>query len=124
MNLQAVMADMQKKRDEIASSNWFAVPLCAILAAGVVCCFYVSENYSGRGEPFAWFDGISAWPSIAIILFAALLSIHFIVKTHFDLRKNARELAKEFGLNGAIPEKTRFFGWEIIPLKPGVRSPF
>ena len=122
MNLQAVMADMQKKRDEIASSNWFAVPLCAILAAGVVCCFYVSENYSGRGEPFAWFEGISAWPSIAIILFAALLSIHFAIKTNFDLRKNWFKLTDEFGLEAAKPEKDKifdkldkppFFGWRL-----------
>jgi hypothetical protein len=122
MNIHAVVADRRKKRDVIAASSWFAVPLCAILAAAVVYCFYVSENYSGRGEPFAWFEGISAWPSIAIILFAALLSIHFVIKTHFDLKKNWFNLTDEFGLEAAKPKKDKifdkldkppFFAWRI-----------
>src|SRR5271166_3393668 len=68
----------------IATSSWLAVPISAILAFGFIWCFYLIENYSGSGEPFAWFEGISAWPSIAIILFAAFLSLHFICKTHVD----------------------------------------
>jgi hypothetical protein len=111
-----------KQREIIAALNWLGVPIGVILAVGLVCWFYVVENSSGRGEPFAWFDGISAWPSIAIILLAALLSLYFIVKTYFDLRQNAAMLAEEFGLEGEIPEKTSFFGWEIPPLKPGITS--
>jgi hypothetical protein len=108
---------VRKQLHIIAASNWFAVPICALLAIGVVCCIYVFEYYSGRGESFAWFDGTSAWPSIAIILFAALLSVHFIIKTHFDLGRNGAELTEEFGLKGAIPEETFFFGWEAPPSK-------
>src|ERR1700746_1124125 len=80
-----------KRRDLIAASSGFAVPLCAILAVGVVCCIYVYQNYAGKGQPFAWFDGTSLWPSIAIFLLAALLSVHFIVKIHFQLKQNAKK---------------------------------
>ena len=104
----------------VAASSWLAVPMCVILSVGVVYWCYFNENSAGGGEPFAWFDGISAWPSIAIILFAGLLSIHFIAKAHFDLRKNADKLAKKFGLSAAKQKRTSFFGWEITPLKPGI----
>ena len=104
------------QRHAIAASSWLAVPICAILAVGLICLFYAFQNSSGSGEPFACFDGISAWPSITIIFFAALLSVHFIMKAHFDLRKNADRLTDEFGLQGTKAEKTFFFGWEKPPL--------
>jgi hypothetical protein len=99
------------------TSSWFAGPICAFLALGFVSCFYVIQNALGSGEPFAWLDGISAWPSIAIILFAALLSVHFILKTNLDLTKNAAALGEAFGLNGRPVTKVPFFGWESTPLK-------
>jgi antibiotic biosynthesis monooxygenase (ABM) superfamily enzyme len=104
----------------IVSSSWLAVPISAILALGFIWYFYVIQNYSGSGEPFAWFDGISAWPSIAIILFAAFLSLHFICKTHVDLKRNAGALAEEFRFDNTIPKKTSFFGWETTPSKPAI----
>jgi hypothetical protein len=107
-----------KRLRVIAASSWLAVPVLALLAVGVVGCFYFIENSSGRGEPFAWFDGASAWPSIAIILFAAFLSVHFIVRTYVDLGQNAVMLGVEFRLDVPILEKARFFGWEMTPTKP------
>jgi hypothetical protein len=107
-----------KKLKVMSASSWFAVPFSALLTVGVVFCFYFIENSSGGGEPFAWFDGTSAWPSIAIILFAAFLSVHFIVKTQVDLARNAHFMSEEFGLGGTKPEKALFFGWEIPPSKP------
>jgi hypothetical protein len=111
---------VRKRCAAVAASSWLAVPICVIVSVGVVYCFYFKENASGGGEPFAWFDGISAWPSIAIILFAGLLSIHLIAKAHFELRKNADKLAKKFGLSASKQKKTCFFGWEVAPLKPGI----
>ena len=108
------------QRHGIAASTWLAVPICATLTVGIVWCFYNIQNSLGRGEPFAWFDGISAWPSIAITLFAGLLSIHFILKAHFILRKNASELTRKFGLQDSVPDKVSFFGWEKPPLKPAI----
>jgi hypothetical protein len=109
-----------KRCAAVAASSCLAVPICVILSVGFAYCFYFNEDSSGGGEPFAWFDGISAWPSIALILFAGLLSIHFIAKAHFDLRKNADKLAKEFGLSASKQKHTPFFGWAITPLKPGI----
>jgi hypothetical protein len=107
-------------RDEIAASSWLAVPVCAGLTVGLVWCFYNYQSSSGNGEPFAWFDGISAWPSITIILFAGLLSVHFMVKAHSDLKRNASDLAKKFGLPDTIADEKSIFGWERPPLKPGI----
>ena len=115
-----ISAWLWDQRHEIAASSWLAVPIGALLTVGLVWRFYNDQNSSGNGEPFAWFDGISAWPSIAIIVFAGLLSIHFTIKVHFDMRKNARDLTKAFGLQDMMPQKTFFFGWERPPLKPGI----
>lgn len=101
------------------------MPASAILALGFCWCFYVIQNYADGGEPFAWLDGISAWPSIAIILFAAFLSLHFIFKTHVDLKQNAGTLAEEFfdDADNTISKKTTFFGWETTPSKPANTGP-
>jgi hypothetical protein len=98
-----------------AVSSWLAVPVCGILAVGVTCCSYAFENRLGDGEPFSWFEGVSAWPSIGIILFAAFLSIHFIVKTHFDLRHNETKLTEEFGFKDLIKATTPLVTWPNPP---------
>jgi hypothetical protein len=95
----------RKQSDAIAVLNWLAVAVYAVLAVGIVWRFYVIENYSGQGEPLAWFDGTSAGPSMAMLLFAALLSVHFIAKAHFDLKLNAADLTEEFGLRN--PEQSK-----------------
>jgi hypothetical protein len=104
-----------RELEVIAASNWIAVPVLAILAVVVVFCFYVIQNSSGRSEPFGWLDGASAWPSITIILFAGLLSVHFIVRTQVDLSQNADTLRQEFALRSLKPKKTSLFGWEVPP---------
>jgi hypothetical protein len=40
-----------------------------------------------------------------MLLFAALLSVHFIAKAHFDLKLNAADLTEEFGLRN--PEQSK-----------------
>lgn len=125
MKIPKVTEKVREKRDEIGSSSWLAVMICAILTAGGAFFLYASENHDGNGEPFAWFDGASAWPSIAIILFAALLSIYFLIKTNFDLKLNATQLTEEFKLEMTEEHQPKnpgsgpatFFGWEAPPLK-------
>ena len=119
MTIPIVVERASKRGNLIAASSWLAVPVCAILAIVAVCRIYVSQNQLGNGQPFAWFDGTSSWPSIAIFLFAALLSVHFIVKIHFQLKQNAAKLAEEFGLDGKIPReswlltfKKIYLGWD------------
>jgi hypothetical protein len=121
--MRTVMAKIWNRCIRVATSSCFAVALCAILTATVAFLLYAFENRDGTGEPFAWFDGASAWPSIAIYLFATFLAIHFIIKTNFDLKQNAGELTKEFKLEltrayeseSPAPEQTSFFGWGAPP---------
>lgn len=124
MNIRTVLLSMWKwkQRDTVVASSWLAMPVCAILTAGIVCGLYLVQNDSGRGEPFAWCDGASAWPSIAMLVFAALLSVHFIFKTCVDLRQNAAKLAAEFGLKGTERETRTLLGWEIPLLKQVVTT--
>ena len=120
MKTPTVVQKMWEKCGVFTTSSWLAVTICAILTATGALLMYAFENHGGTGEPFAWFDGASAWPSIAIILFATLLSIHFIIKVNFDLRRNADELTEEFGLEftcEANPKSALFFGWEAPPSK-------
>lgn len=81
----------------IAASSWVGVPIAAVVAIAISCFCYIQDG-AGQGEPLFWFSGASAWPSIAIILFAGLLSLHFIGKTHLDLRENAKFLTEHFTL--------------------------
>src|SRR5271165_4059419 len=127
MRIQRLVGDCWKGFSSIAGSSLFAVPICAGPSFGVVCYLYLLDENSDRGEPFAWFDGTSVWFSFVVILFAALLSVHFIIKTNWDLVQNAHDLTENFGLNDKIEEKTSFFGWDfssffgwgLLPLVPG-----
>jgi len=89
--------------EEKLASSWVAVPLCAALTVVFVLICYSVDNVvvegENRGEAFAWLDGASAWPTIAILFFALLLSVHFIIKSNYDLRQNAEKLSKFFGLS-------------------------
>jgi hypothetical protein len=76
-----------------------------------VLCLYLIQNWDGNGEHFAFIDGASSWPSIAIILFATFLSIHFIIKTRFDLELNAQSLRKDFALE-VKPDITFTLLWQ------------
>jgi hypothetical protein len=100
-----------------SASSLFAVPLSAVLTGAVVGCLYLANNaVQGGGEPFAWCDGTSAWPSIAIIIFAGLLSFHFILKSQNDLTHNAKYLTSHFRLRDHPPDSKSWFGWDAPPL--------
>lgn len=113
MKIQTTEASWRKRGHFIGASSQIAVSICAILAFVVICCLYVSERY--RGNPFAWFDGTTAWLSFGIYLFAALLCVYFIIKTHCDLSENAKDLATNFGLEIETERKLSLFGWDPTP---------
>jgi hypothetical protein len=115
----AIIASDWRRQQGRSNSILLPIFICAVLAVGVVSCFYILEKNSGRGMSFAWFDGTSAWPSIGLIFFAAFLCIHFIARTHFKLRQNAAALSEEFALRALIPEKTSLLAWEAPPLIAG-----
>jgi hypothetical protein len=104
-------AERISRLETINQASWTGVPFWAVVAALLVCVFYFKENRWGAGEPFAWLDGTSAWPSIGIMLFSAFLSVHFIIKGHLNLKLNAARLKEEFGLRDVPENELSFFGW-------------
>lgn len=98
------------------SRSWIAVPLFALLTCVVVdSLFHANNDVLGGGEPFAWFDGGSAWPAIGIMIFAGLLAFHFIFKSQNDLTENAESLTNHFALGYDMPDGKSWLGWETIP---------
>ena len=102
---RVAFASRERRGRAVQVFKWLGVPVCGILTVGIVWCSYVIQNHADRGEHFAWLDGTSAWLSIAIIVFAGLLSIYFMHKTKLDLDESAERLEKEFGLEVAESEK-------------------
>jgi hypothetical protein len=103
----------------VFASSVFAVPLSAIFSGALVGLFYLRNNdLFGGGEPFAWFDGASAWPPIAIVLFAGFLSIHFVLKSQCQLAQNANDLTDRFHLNIKLPTRSSLLRWETPPEFP------
>jgi hypothetical protein len=60
------------------------------------------SHYDRRGEPFAWFDGISIWPAAIIRLSAAVLGLYVLLRCCPDkLREVNNELTRDFKLASA-----------------------
>ena len=78
--------------------------------------FFVSvfaQSEWAAQEPFAFFSGISTWPSEMLRLVALMLAIHFIIKAGIDLRINERELEERFCLDPLPPTR---FSWRHLGL--------
>jgi hypothetical protein len=60
-----------------------------------------------EGEPFAWFDGISIWPTECVRLTVIALCVHFFARSFCAIRKNELHMEKEFKLLEPLksPEK-------------------
>jgi hypothetical protein len=119
--LKTIRSVLRNRLDATVASSLFGVPACAILAIGITYVLYVLQDYSGNGEPFSWFNGTSAWPSIGIIIFAGLLSIQFTLKAHLELESNAAKLTGKFCLQGTKEDckETPLFCWEFPRSEPG-----
>ncbi len=76
-------------------------------------------------EPFAFFAGISIWPSEMLRLIAFMLAIHFMIKAGRDLRANEGEIEKRFCLEPLPPKPFRWtdvgLGFELWRLRPNER---
>jgi hypothetical protein len=53
---------------------------------------------SGLGEPFAWLEGVSTWPTQILRLGIFLLTIALLVFGRWQLRRNLDNVAEHFGL--------------------------
>ncbi|MBX7208395.1 MAG: hypothetical protein K1X78_08805 [Verrucomicrobiaceae bacterium] len=57
------------------------------------------------GEPYAWWSGLSAWPSEVLRLLAASLAVHFTIKAALDLRDLNTKMEENFDLEAAPPDQ-------------------
>jgi hypothetical protein len=91
----------------------------------VLCVAAFAQSGRAAQEPFAFFSGISIWPSEMLRLIALMLAIHFMIKASFDLRANAREIEQRYCLQTLPPSRFRWadigLGFELWRLAPANR---
>jgi hypothetical protein len=98
----------------------------------VLCVAAYAQSGTALLEPFAFFSGISIWPTEMLRLVAVMLAIHFMVKSGIDLRANEGEVEKRFCLEPLPHTRFRWADiglglelWRIAPAKrPAVDSEF
>ena len=87
--------------------SWLGAPswLVLILAGFVSWILVYSTAACSRdgGEPFAWFAGISIWPTECIRILVLFMATWFLLKTHHALSENECTIAEDFGLEGLDP---------------------
>ncbi len=84
---------------------WFVdiyVRLPSFLIISLVASYFTMLLFSGlagpEGEPFAWWSGISIWPSMGLRLFGILLTLHFLLRALFDLNEARHAIERDTGL--------------------------
>ncbi|WP_397452910.1 hypothetical protein [Pseudomonas sp. NA-150] len=98
------------------SSAWYlAVPLVVFVLA-LLLAYQNREVLTdeGLGEPMFLFEGISAWPTVALRLLAALISISALGWGWRNLRVNRQEIESSFHL-GAYMGKYPMTLWGQFP---------
>ena len=78
----------------ICSSTTFTL-ICGVPVIVLAVALFAQAG-KAVDEPLAFFSGISIWPSEMLRLVALLLAVHFMIKAHFDLRANEREITRRF----------------------------
>jgi hypothetical protein len=87
-----------------------------LLGAGVIArwdYFAAAATEHGLGEPLAWTQGISVWPSIALRVIAAILAVCLILDAWREHQDNLKEVHAEFfAVEGKAADKpdAKFFG--------------
>lgn len=70
------------------------------------------------GEPFAWLEGVSIWPTQILGLIILVVTCALLVYGRMRLRANVDKVAKSFGLR-TLEDHERDGGWERrLSLKP------
>lgn len=104
--LLALAYGLQRKRNGAqragVSTDAYLVGVILLMAAFVAgfwkqAAFWLTE--SGAGEPIAWSDGVSVWPTIAIRLLAIILCWRIVAYTSRRLDDNLSEIAQQLGLD-------------------------
>jgi hypothetical protein len=75
------------------------VVMVVTLIVGIVVRWVIwPDIISGEGEPFAWFEGISIWPTMGLEFLTLLVTIVLLVYGRRKLTKNIDSVANEFSL--------------------------
>jgi hypothetical protein len=69
---------------------WMAIPV----SVGVIWWAYAHDDE--RGEPFAFFEGISIWPTEGCRVFVGMLCIFFLLNSRARLRRNISQVDEAF----------------------------
>src|SRR4029077_4482603 len=56
------------------------------------------------GEPFAWFEGVSVWPTQWLRMLSGVLALIFLAASFRSLRENDLAIKAEFGIEDAPPD--------------------
>jgi len=71
---------------------------------------------SGQGEPFAWFEGVSTWPTQILRLGIFVLTIALLDFGRWQLRRSIDKVAEHFGLQTLTAQEATPFpairGWK------------
>ncbi|EJN38456.1 hypothetical protein PMI38_02080 [Pseudomonas sp. GM84] len=86
---------------------WYLVVPLVIFILVLLRAYQQRESLTeeGLGEPMFLFEGISAWPTLALRLLAVIISIAALAWGARSLRLNHQQLEREFHLQGAKGEK-------------------
>jgi hypothetical protein len=80
----------------LGAPSWMIL-IVAGLASWLLVYILAAFSRNG-GEPFAWFAGISIWPTECVRFLVLLMAIWFLLKTRHALKENERTIQKDFDL--------------------------
>jgi len=87
--------------------------LCTLGLAGKIIW---DDASSGQGEPFAWFEGVSTWPTQILRLGIFMLTIALLDFGRWQLRGSIDRIAEHFGLKTLTKQEAEPFpkirGWK------------
>jgi hypothetical protein len=83
--------------EQLGWSSSIVLPVAFFLCWLVI--YLLAFVQRAEGEPFAWFQGISIWPTEIFRLFVGVMAIFFFLKTERDLKNNDKILGQTFGLD-------------------------
>jgi hypothetical protein len=83
-------------RPWLGAPSWMVLILVGLVSWLVV--YLVARCFRNGGEPFAWFGGISIWPTECIRFLVFLMGLWYLLKAHHALKENERTIQKDFDL--------------------------
>jgi hypothetical protein len=94
--------------------------------AGFIALFVVAavDHSRANGEPLLLFEGISAWPTDFLRLFAGVLAIWYCITTRWRVTADIKDLGKKYFTQEAgtsagqafclLPPKDEGWGWRLV----------